>query len=123
MHFSIEFQNKIIANNQNEVKNFASVMQNHTTRMKELDELVKEFEEKKMDKGDYEKRITNIQKEVKMAWDGIIKAENMIRSTDNYLDRYLPIHMQCMIDDTVYHTVLKKKEFARALNEYEKVYF
>ncbi len=58
-----------------------------------------------------------------MMKDGWIKLENQQRNTDLYFEKYLPMHTQIMIDETLNATLSKKSSLLKALFDYEKVKF
>ena len=46
-----------------------------------------------------------------------------MRDTDVFLDRYLPLHTQALIDETLYNTVQKKSDFLKAFNDFSRFKF
>ena len=42
---------------------------------------------------------------------------------EQYLDKYMPLQVQSMIDETMVHALNKKQSLLKALNEHEKAKF
>ncbi len=67
--------------------------------------------------------IEKEEREIHTAMEHIHKVEKRLRETDNYLDKYLPMHIMCQIDETIYATISKKSDLLKALTDFEKVKF
>jgi hypothetical protein len=46
-----------------------------------------------------------------------------LKDTDIYVEKYLPIHTQHLIDETLYNTVSKTKDLFKSFNDYSKFKF
>ena len=46
-----------------------------------------------------------------------------MRSTDHFLDHYLPLHTQALIDETLYNTVQKKHDLLKPFNDFSRFKF
>ena len=70
--------------------------------------------------GDYKKLMD---KENQVRQEALNKLSNQLRESDAYLEKYLPIQTQLLIDETLYNTVSKTKDLFKAFSDFSKFKF
>jgi hypothetical protein len=74
------------------LKQFCLLIETNNRRLKEIEDNLKSLNETKLNKDSYELKSVNMEKDIKLAWNGVIGAEAKLKETDIYLEKYLPIH-------------------------------
>lgn len=71
----------------------------------------------------FNNKFGNLEKDFGLIKDGWIKLENQQRNTDLYLEKYLPMQTQIIIDETLNAVLAKKNSLLKALYDHEKLKF
>eukprot|EP00347_Sterkiella_histriomuscorum_P001564 403371548 len=119
----IQLEKKKLSIQSNDFKIFGSTIEKNNRRLQEIEELLQKALTDKLDTADFNLRISQLEKDIKMTQEQSFKVELNIRETNNYIDKYIPMHTQLMIDDTLTSMCVKKTTLLRNLFEYEKLKF
>lgn len=102
---------------------FGHTIEMNNRRLKDIEDLLNKAIDDNVNNETFNLKIASLDKEIRLAQESNFKVEVQVRETNNYIDKYIPMHTQIMIDESLHAMCLKKATLLKYLYEYEKTKF
>ncbi|CDW76060.1 UNKNOWN [Stylonychia lemnae] len=116
----IQLEKKKLVVQSNDFKKFGLVIETNNRRLVEVEDLLEKIQQEKLDSHLFTNRIAILERDLRMTQEQNLKLEFQIKDTNYFIEKYVPMQIQMMIDETLNSTLLKKNTLLKNLYEYEK---